>query len=202
MGCHFLLQEIFRTQGLNLGLLHWRQTLYRLSHQGTIKLCKYFKAWGRDQLHFPQSKDKIQLSDTCPCGLLRGSRAGHYPHVFTPRVHTCFPSAHTHNLLHELESNTKASVSTEQEAEPRGQPRGTATRGKHVAQGGGRGLNRAGQPTATVLQLRPSLDGDGTDLAGSDPAQEMNVVLQGSFHCLKTNSYIFFKFSFSQPLNK
>ena len=34
MGCHFLLQEIFPTEGLNLGLLHRRQTLYRLSHQG------------------------------------------------------------------------------------------------------------------------------------------------------------------------
>ena len=35
MGCHFLLQEIFQTQGLNLSLLHFRQTLYRLSHQGS-----------------------------------------------------------------------------------------------------------------------------------------------------------------------
>ena len=34
MGCHFLLQEIFLTQGLNLGLLHCRQILYPLSHQG------------------------------------------------------------------------------------------------------------------------------------------------------------------------
>ena len=32
-GCHFLLQGIFPTQGLNLGLLHCRQTLYHLSHQ-------------------------------------------------------------------------------------------------------------------------------------------------------------------------
>ena len=32
MGCHFLLQGIFPTQGLNLGLLHCRQMLYRLSH--------------------------------------------------------------------------------------------------------------------------------------------------------------------------
>ena len=31
--CHFRLQEIFPTQGLNLGLPHCRQTLYRLSHQ-------------------------------------------------------------------------------------------------------------------------------------------------------------------------
>ena len=31
VGCQFLLQGIFPTQGLNLGLLHCRQTLYRLS---------------------------------------------------------------------------------------------------------------------------------------------------------------------------
>ena len=35
MGCHFLLQGIFLTQGLNPGLLHCRQTLYHLSHQGS-----------------------------------------------------------------------------------------------------------------------------------------------------------------------
>ena len=33
VGCHFLLQEIFPTQGLSLGLLHCRQMLYHLSHQ-------------------------------------------------------------------------------------------------------------------------------------------------------------------------
>ena len=36
VGCHFLLQGIFPTQGLNPGLLHCRQTLYRLSHQGIV----------------------------------------------------------------------------------------------------------------------------------------------------------------------
>ena len=30
VGCHFLLQEIFPTQGLKLGLLHCRQMLYCL----------------------------------------------------------------------------------------------------------------------------------------------------------------------------
>ena len=35
MGCHFLLQGIFPTQGSNLGLLHCRQPLYHLSHQGS-----------------------------------------------------------------------------------------------------------------------------------------------------------------------
>ena len=33
--CHFLLQGIFPTQRLNLGLPHCRQILYYLSHQGT-----------------------------------------------------------------------------------------------------------------------------------------------------------------------
>ena len=32
VGCHFLLQRIFLTQGLNPGLLYCRQTLYHLSH--------------------------------------------------------------------------------------------------------------------------------------------------------------------------
>ena len=34
--CHFLLQGIFPTQRSNPGLLHCRQTLYRLSHQGSL----------------------------------------------------------------------------------------------------------------------------------------------------------------------
>ena len=37
MGCHFLLQGIFPTQGLNPGLPHCRQILYQLSQKGRIK---------------------------------------------------------------------------------------------------------------------------------------------------------------------
>ena len=37
MDSHFLLQEIFLTQRSNLGLLHCRQILYQLSHQGSPK---------------------------------------------------------------------------------------------------------------------------------------------------------------------
>ena len=37
-GCHSLLQEIFLTQGLNPGLPHCRQTLYHLSHQGSLSI--------------------------------------------------------------------------------------------------------------------------------------------------------------------
>ena len=39
---HFLLQGIFLTQGSNPGLLHCRQTLYRLSHQGSPVASSYF----------------------------------------------------------------------------------------------------------------------------------------------------------------
>ena len=37
---HFLFQEIFPSQGLNPGLLHCRQRLYCLSHQGKLGVVK------------------------------------------------------------------------------------------------------------------------------------------------------------------
>ena len=37
MGCHSLLQGILWTQGSNRCLLHYRQILYHLSHQGIVK---------------------------------------------------------------------------------------------------------------------------------------------------------------------
>ena len=36
VGCHFLLQGIFPTQGSNLGLPHYRQMLYHLSYLGSL----------------------------------------------------------------------------------------------------------------------------------------------------------------------
>ena len=47
MGCHFLLQGIFLAQGSNSGLLHHRQTLYLLSHQGISRdLQRLALFWG------------------------------------------------------------------------------------------------------------------------------------------------------------
>ena len=43
VSCHTLLQEIFPTQGLNLGLPHCRQILYRLGHQGNPTEC--YTSW-------------------------------------------------------------------------------------------------------------------------------------------------------------
>ena len=41
VGCHSLLQRVFPTQGLNPGLLHCRQILYHLNHQGSPELLIY-----------------------------------------------------------------------------------------------------------------------------------------------------------------
>ena len=40
VGCHSLLQGIFLTQGLNPCVLHCRQILHRLSHQGRLESSK------------------------------------------------------------------------------------------------------------------------------------------------------------------
>ena len=45
VGCHFLLQGIFPTQGSNPGFPHCRQMLYPLSHQGspnTVLYCQLY----------------------------------------------------------------------------------------------------------------------------------------------------------------
>ena len=42
VGCHFLVQGIFPTQGSNAGLLPRRQILSWLSHQGTCKISHLF----------------------------------------------------------------------------------------------------------------------------------------------------------------
>ena len=41
VGCHFPLQGIFPTHGSNPGLLHCRQMLYHLSHQGSLSGPKF-----------------------------------------------------------------------------------------------------------------------------------------------------------------
>ena len=53
VGYHFLLQRIFPTQGLNPGLLHCRQILHQLSHQGSpkpvVKVAHNFRPLGLTQ---------------------------------------------------------------------------------------------------------------------------------------------------------
>ena len=47
VGCHFLLPGIFPTQESNLGLPHCRQTVYRLSHQGSPRQWVNSRTLGR-----------------------------------------------------------------------------------------------------------------------------------------------------------
>ena len=57
MGCHALLQGIFPTQGSNPDILHFRQTLSHLSHQGTVYklgvLCPFAPMLWRPPDHYP-----------------------------------------------------------------------------------------------------------------------------------------------------
>ena len=59
--CHFLLQGIFPTQGLNPGLLHCRQTLYHLSHQGSPGKSKLYTILKSDEF-YREKKFKFKYS--------------------------------------------------------------------------------------------------------------------------------------------
>ena len=54
VGCHCLLQRIFPTQGSNLGILHCRQTLYHLKHQGSQSYLKIQSFLGQNCVAFYQ----------------------------------------------------------------------------------------------------------------------------------------------------
>ena len=66
VGCHFLLQRIFQTQGSNLGLPHCRQTLYCLSHQGKYiyrkKLTNIHASEGRAE----NPEGRVMIPQSCP----------------------------------------------------------------------------------------------------------------------------------------
>ena len=70
VGCHCLLQGIFPTQESNPGLLHCRQTLYCLSHQGTPRCWCSRKPW----VHSTCASDcrellRVPLRSLGHCGL-------------------------------------------------------------------------------------------------------------------------------------
>ena len=83
VGSHSLLQGIFPTQGSNLGLLHCRQILYRLSHQGSLwRMCYLIKP----------SIGSGNKTEVC-----NPSFFNYWPWVFTPRV-LVFLSVGTGNI--------------------------------------------------------------------------------------------------------
>ena len=75
--CHFLLQGIFPTQGLNLGLPHCRLTLYCLSHQGsfipvvfancnTSLHIRLLQSWEKEYLSYNLSVERYNLQSRTP----------------------------------------------------------------------------------------------------------------------------------------
>ena len=87
VGCHALLQGIFLIQGLNLGLLHCRQILYCLSHQGSPP----------KSLVLPDS-ESISATWDCP-SLSRPSPSNLQPAVLEATPHTtsrAFLKQHRH----------------------------------------------------------------------------------------------------------
>ena len=66
VGCHSLLQGIFPTQGSNLGLLHYRQILYHLRHQGSkagrCLPCQYSLLFSVPASHLSKFQNPAQVS--------------------------------------------------------------------------------------------------------------------------------------------
>ena len=69
VGCHFLLQGIFLTQGLNPCLLWYRQILYRLSHQESPETPPSSRAEGLLSLHGLESNPGSSLPTEEEAGL-------------------------------------------------------------------------------------------------------------------------------------
>ena len=78
VGCHFLLQGIFPTQGLNPGLPHWQAESLLLRHLGSPRIylgnCKLFI--GPELLPFRQSWKLKNLWDRRGQGQLRRIKVG------------------------------------------------------------------------------------------------------------------------------
>ena len=62
VGCHFLLQRIFPTQGSNPGLLHCRQMLYPLSHQGSQTILPVLHNFSTDCDFFMCKRGKLMTN--------------------------------------------------------------------------------------------------------------------------------------------
>ena len=83
VGCHFLLQEIFLTLELNLGLLHCR--LYHLSHRGRF----WKKRYDQSRQHFKKQQILLYFGNKGP-----SSQSYVLSAVTTERLHFHFTFMH------------------------------------------------------------------------------------------------------------
>ena len=78
MGSHSTLQGIFLTQGSNPGLLHCRQILYRLSHQGSPERSKEVadvgRGWGGSGHHSRGGGERVRAGAGRGGGIRPGVR--------------------------------------------------------------------------------------------------------------------------------
>ena len=77
VSCYFLLQEIFPTQGSNLGLLHYRQILYHLNHQGS-PVC-----------HIQHTIFRYIMKKIIPCIVTVNRLVSNFPPFHSPFIHKC-----------------------------------------------------------------------------------------------------------------
>ena len=90
VGCHALLQEIFPTQGSNLGLLRHRWILYSLSHQESPKILEWVAILSPGNVPDPgiePGSPALQV-DSLLAELLRIA-LGKLINLSNPRFHIC-----------------------------------------------------------------------------------------------------------------
>ena len=98
MGCHSLLQGIFPTQGSNLGLLHGRQILYRLSQSRYARV--YLFSFTVNYIYDVWSQSKKLRETTFRCfpgsiisqASIRLTRVGGFPPLCSCRRRSRGPS--------------------------------------------------------------------------------------------------------------
>ena len=111
VGCHFLLQGIILTQGLNLSLLnllHWQANSLPLNHQGKpIKSSSYFIRAYKAKLirHFDlhQAREQKICAQSCDAGVSQEIKNKNY-NAQSLNTHT---HTHTHTRYSEKERKRK-----------------------------------------------------------------------------------------------
>ena len=101
LGCHFLLQEIFMTQGWILGLLHWQVDSLPLCHNGKKSTCQWrrHKRCGLDPwLRKTLWSRKWQPTPVFLPGKFHGQRSLGGCHLWDPKEPDM--TEHTHRVLH------------------------------------------------------------------------------------------------------
>ena len=99
VGCHFLLQGIFPTQGLNPGLPHCGWVLYQLSYQGTLKQVKQQVIFSSRFLPISSSCHRVPHDKIGGWTTTGGHRVPQRPSYMMETIHAVArqPGGHSHS---------------------------------------------------------------------------------------------------------